>query len=132
MDLRENPSDRKYTKEHEWVKVDGDVGIVGITDFAQHSLTDIVFVELPKIGKQAEQFKPIAVVESVKSVSDVYAPVSGEAVEVNEKLTSNPAMVNQDPYGDGWILKIKLTNNDEMNNLMTKDEYDRYVHKSGS
>ncbi len=132
MELKENPADRKYTKEHEWVRVEGGIGVVGITDFAQHSLTDIVFVELPKVGKLAEQFKPVAVVESVKSVSDVYAPVSGEVIEINESLTSNTALVNEDAYGDGWMVKIKISNRNELDNLMSKEEYDEYIRKSGN
>ncbi len=132
MELKENPSDRKYTKEHEWVKVDDGVGTIGITDFAQNSLTDIVFVELPQIGKKFEQFKPIGIVESVKSVSDVCTPLSGEVIEVNENLSSNPILVNQDPYGQGWMVKIKLSDKDEINSLMSKDEYDKYIRQGAN
>ena len=119
----ETPKELKYTKEHEWIKVESDTAIVGITDFAQHALTDVVFVELPEIGKKVEQLKPAAVIESVKSVSDIYAPVSGEIVEVNDKLNDNPEKVNNEPYGQGWIFKIKITDKDELNNLMSSDQY---------
>ena len=106
--MSENPSDAKYTKDHEWVKVAGGIGTVGITEYAQHALTDIVFVELPEKGKKVEQKKGVAIVESVKSVSDIFAPVSGEIVEGNSRLTDSPQLVNTDPYGDGWIFKMKI------------------------
>lgn len=95
-----------YNKEHEWVKIEGDTATVGISDHAQHLLTDVVFVELPTVGKVVEQFKPACVVESVKSVSDVYAPVAGTVSEVNMTLESSPELVNKDPYGEGWIYKL--------------------------
>lgn len=102
------PADRKYTKDHEWAKDEGGGNVrVGITDFAQHSLTDIVFVELPKVGAKLEQGKPFGVVESVKSASDLYAPVSGEVVEVNKGVVDAPETVNKDPYGKGWMLVVK-------------------------
>src|SRR3989338_5051781 len=103
--MSKNPKDLKYTKEHEWVRVSGDVGIVGITDFAQKQLTDIVFVELPVKGKKVEQNKQMAVIESVKSVSDVFSPVTGEVTDVNLQLQDNPELINKDPYGKGWIAK---------------------------
>lgn len=121
----ENPTDLKYTKEHEWIKVEGDTVTVGITDFAQNALTDIVFVELPDKGKQVEQSKTTATIESVKSVSDIYAPASGEVVEVNEQLKDSPEKVNKDPYGEGWIFKIKISNPEELKNLMSSEEYDK-------
>jgi len=121
----ENPKELKYTKEHEWVKVDGDTATVGITDYAQNALTDIVFIELPEIGKKVDKMKTVAVIESVKSVSDIYSPVSGEIIEVNETLNDDPAKVNKDPFGEGWIFKIKITNKDELNNLMPVDEYNK-------
>ena len=121
----ENPKDLKYTQGHEWVKVEGDIGTVGITDFAQNALTDIVFVELPEKGKKVELLKTAATIESVKSVSDLFAPVSGEIIEVNEHLAEQPELVNKDPYGDGWIFKIKITNPDELNNLMPVEEYNK-------
>ena len=122
-----NPSDRKYTKEHEWVKVESDTAVVGITFHAQELLTDIVFVELPKAGKKVEQFKQLAVVESVKSVSDVFSPVSGEVVSANNELTSKPELINKDPYHVGWIAQLKIEDNvklnAELNNLMTAAQY---------
>lgn len=122
-----NPSDLRYTKEHEWVKIEGDTALMGITDHAQELLTDIVFAELPEIGKQAEKMKPLAVVESVKSVSDVYAPVSGEVIEVNTALEAKPELINQDAFGQGWIAKIKMSNSGEAEELMTASQYDDYV-----
>lgn len=123
----ENPKELYYTKEHEWVKVEDGIGTVGITDFAQHSLTDIVFVELPEKGKQVEQFKQLTVMESVKSVSDVYSPVSGEVTEVNESLGDSPEQVNKSPFENGWIAKIKLKDEKELENLMTAKQYDEYL-----
>jgi glycine cleavage system H protein len=101
------PADRKYTKDHEWAKDESGKVRVGITDFAQHSLTDIVFVELPKVGAKLEQGKPFGVVESVKSASDLYAPISGEVVEVNKAVIDAPETVNSDPYGKGWMIVVK-------------------------
>lgn len=128
-DTMENPTDRKYSKEHEWVKVEGDIGIAGITDFAQHQLTDIVFIELPEKGKKVEQFKQAAVIESVKSVSDIFAPVSGKIIEVNEKLKDSPEIVNKDPFGDGWLFKIKIENKNELEGVMSAKDYDSYIKK---
>lgn len=122
-----NPSDLKYSKEHEWIKIKGDIGIVGVTDFAQKQLTDIVFVELPEKGKKVEQGKQMAVIESVKSVSDVFSPVTGEVIEVNEKLNNNPELINKDPYGEGWIAKVKILNKGELNNLMMAGDYDNLI-----
>jgi len=122
-----NPKDLKYSKEHEWVKIEGNVATVGITDFAQKQLTDIVFVELPEKGKHATQNKEIAVVESVKSVSDVFAPVSGEIIEVNEKLKTSPDFINQDPYGKGWLFVIEKSNTEDEKNLMTEKQYQEFL-----
>lgn len=121
----ENPKDIKYTKEHEWIKVKNDTATIGITDFAQEALTDIVFVELPEIGKTVEQSKTAATVESVKSVSDIYAPASGEVIEVNEQLKEHPELVNQDPYGKGWLFKIKLSDKNEIDSLMSAEDYEK-------
>lgn len=126
---KENPEGLRYTKEHEWIKIEGEIGTVGITDFAQHQLTDIVFVELPHVGRKAEHMKPLAVVESVKSVSDIFAPVSGEVVEVNENLKKSPETINKDPFRDGWMIKIKIHNKKELENLMTKKQYDEFIKK---
>jgi glycine cleavage system H protein len=121
------PNDLRYTKEHEWVKIEKGIGTIGITDYAQHALTDIVFVELPEIGKKAEQSKQLCVVESVKSVSDIFAPVSGEVVGVNNELEGKPENVNNEPYGRGWIVKVKVSSNDELNNLMDAEAYKSYL-----
>ncbi len=123
----ENPIDRKYTKEHEWVKIDGDIATVGITDFAQDQLTDVVFVELPEVGKQIEQNGNLCVVESVKSVSDIFSPVSGEIVEVNKALENSPALVNDDPFESGWIVKLKVKRETELDQLMTPEEYNKFL-----
>ncbi|MFH2028051.1 MAG: glycine cleavage system protein GcvH [Nanoarchaeota archaeon] len=122
--MSENPKDLKYSKDHEWVKVEGDIAVVGITDFAQKQLTDIVFVELPEKGKRVEKDKAMAVVESVKSVSDVFAPVSGEVIEVNDKLVDSPEIINNDPYSEGWFVKIKMTDSSQLDGLMTAEQYD--------
>ena len=122
-----NPNDRKYTKEHEWCKAEAGVATIGLTDYAQHSLTDIVFVELPKPGAKVEQGKPMCTVESVKSVSDIYAPVSGEVVEVNAELEKKPELVNKEPFGSGWIAKIKLSDESELQNLMDSKQYDAFL-----
>ncbi len=117
------PSDLKYAKSHEWVRVSGDVATVGITDHAQHELTDIVFVELPESGRKIKAGDDCAVVESVKTASDIYSPVSGEVTEVNRAVVDDPALVNSDPYGDGWFYKIKLSNPAELNGLMSPEQY---------
>lgn len=117
-----------YNKEHEWVKVEGETATVGISDYAQHLLTDVVFVELPKIGKQVNQFAPACVVESVKSVSDVYAPLSGTVNEVNSALEGAPETVNNDAFGEGWMFKLTGINTAELSNLMTAEQYSDFVH----
>ncbi len=118
------PADLKYSKDHEWARIEGDVAVVGITDYAQNELGDIVYVELPDVGTQVEQGKTFGTIEAVKAVSDLFAPVSGEVVEVNEKLNDSPELVNQDPYGEGWMIKIKMSNPDEVNNLLSKEDYE--------
>jgi len=117
----------RYTKEHEYVKVDGDTGVVGITDYAQGQLGDVVFVELPPVGKQVAKGAEAAVVESVKAASEVYAPVSGEIVAVNDELEAAPAAVNQDPAGRGWFLKIKIRDRAELDGLMDEAAYQDYL-----
>ncbi len=117
------PENLKYTEEHEWVKIEDGTAVMGITDFAQKMLTDVVFVELPEVGKQVEKGKPFIVVESVKSVSDVFAVLSGEVMEVNETVADDPALVNQDPYGKGWLVKIKISSVGETDSLLTHDAY---------
>ncbi|HKW28254.1 MAG TPA: glycine cleavage system protein GcvH [Verrucomicrobiae bacterium] len=121
------PSDLKYTKSHEWVRVSGDTATVGITDHAQHELTDIVFVELPEIGKQFKSGDACAVVESVKTASDIYSPVSGEIVETNKAVVDNPALANTEPYAGGWFFKIKLSNPAELNALLSPEEYKKQI-----
>lgn len=121
------PADRFYTKEHEWIKLDGKNGVVGITDYAQSSLGDIVYVELPKPGTALERNKPIGVVESVKAVSDIYAPVSGTVTEVNSAVEDDPAKVNSDPFGDGWLVKLTFTDPVDTNGLLDANAYDDLV-----
>lgn len=121
------PDSYRYTKEHEWVHVDGDHGIVGITDHAQHELGDIVFVDLPKVGAKVTKGQSFGSVESVKAVSDVYSPVSGEVSEINESLSKNPEKLNEDPQGEAWLIKVKLADSREINELMSAADYQRYV-----
>ncbi|MBI3786185.1 MAG: glycine cleavage system protein GcvH [Deltaproteobacteria bacterium] len=123
----EFPEDLKYSKEHEWVLVEGNTATVGITDYAQDQLGDIVFVELPAIDDKVSKEDAFGVVESVKAVSDIYAPVSGKVLEINDDLPDNPEMLNEDPYGDGWIIKIEMNDPDELKDLMTATEYEEYV-----
>ncbi|RKY80863.1 glycine cleavage system protein GcvH [candidate division KSB1 bacterium] len=118
------PKDLKYTKEHEWARIEGDTATIGITEYAQGELGDIVFVELPAVGDSTKQFEACANIEAVKAVTDLYAPLSGEVIEVNEKLADTPDIVNKDPYGDGWILKIKLSDTSEADNLLTPEDYE--------
>jgi glycine cleavage system H protein len=117
------PSDLKYAKSHEWVRVAGDSATVGITDHAQHELTDVVFVELPELGKTVKAGEACAVVESVKTASDIYTPVSGDIVEVNKAVSENPALVNTEPYAGGWLYRIKLSNPGELSSLLPPDQY---------
>lgn len=117
------PADLKYAKSHEWVRVAGDTATVGITDHAQHELTDVVFVELPDLHKKLKAGDACAVVESVKTASDIYSPVSGEVIEVNKAVADSPALVNTDPYTNGWFYKIKLSNPSEVNSLLGPEQY---------
>ena len=121
------PSDLKYAKSHEWVRVSGDTAVIGITDHAQHELTDVVFVEVPAAGRKVKAGEACAVVESVKTASDIYSPVSGEITETNDAIVANPALVNTDPYGEGWFFKLKLTNPAEAQNLLAADAYSKQV-----
>lgn len=120
-------ADTKYTKDHEWVRVEGDTATVGITDYAQEQLGDVVYVELPDIGKSVGVGDEAAVVESVKAASEVYAPISGEVVEVNEALADAPNGVNEDAAGAGWFVKLKLSDSSELEKLMSEDEYKTYL-----
>ena len=122
---------KKFTKDHEWIDVEGDVARIGITNYAQEQLGDVVFVELPEAGRQFQQGNDAAVVESVKAASEVYAPVSGEIVEPNTKLEDDPALVNQDPTESGWFFTIKVSNPDELNDLMDEAAYADYVKELG-
>ena len=117
------PKELKYMESHEWAKSEGDVVIVGVSDYAQQQIQDVVYVELPEIGQELEQKKEFAVIESVKAAFDIYAPASGEVVEINKELEDAPECINDDPYGAGWIVKILLSNPGELNNLMTVEEY---------
>ena len=121
------PSDLKYAKSHEWIRVSGNAGTVGITDHAQAELTDIVFVELPAVGRQVKAGEACAVVESVKTASDIYSPVSGEITEVNPAVVDNPALVNTDPHAAGWFYKIKLSNPAELNALLSPEDYKKQI-----
>jgi glycine cleavage system H protein len=120
-------SELKFTKEHEWIKIRDEVAIIGISDFAQEQLGDIVSIELPKPGGIFRQGHTMAIIDSVKASSDIYAPISGEIIEVNEGLIEKPEIINQSPYDSGWIAKIKPSNIEEFESLMTKEKYDRYI-----
>jgi glycine cleavage system H protein len=121
------PGDLKYVKSHEWIHVSGDTASVGISDHAQHELTDVVFVELPAVGRKVKAGEACAVVESVKTASDIYAPASGEVVEINPRLAQQPELVNSAPYGDGWFFKIKLSDPAEVNRLLSSEDYARQI-----
>lgn len=124
-------SNIRYTKEHEYIFIDGEHGVVGISDHAQTQLGDIVYVELPENGKSFKQNDEAATVESVKAASEIYIPVSGEIVETNEALTDKPALVNEDPEGQGWFFKIKISDSTELNSLMDKEAYAKYLEEIG-
>jgi glycine cleavage system H protein len=121
------PADLHYSKEHEWVRVEGDVGVVGITEYAQSSLGDIVFTELPRVGAAVEQFADIGVVESVKSVSDLFTPVGGAIIEVNSALDADPALLNREPYDGGWLFKVRLADQGQLAKLLTAAQYKEIV-----
>ena len=121
------PEDLHYTKQHEWVRVSGDVGLVGITDYAQTELGDIVYVDLPRVGAKVEQAKVMGSVESVKAVSDLYSPVSGEIIEINGALATTPEKLNESPHGDGWLVKIRLSAPAEIQGLLAAADYQKYV-----
>ena len=122
------PSELRYAKTHEWVRVAGEYATVGITDHAQHELTDVVFVELPQVGRTIKSGEACAVVESVKTASDIYSPVSGEITATNSAVVDNPALVNSDPYGEGWFFKVKLSNPQETPALLSAEDYGRQVN----
>ncbi len=122
-----SPTDRRYTKEHEWVRVDDGVGTMGITDYAQDQLGDIVYVELPAPGTSVKQFEKLGEIESVKAVSDLYSPVSGEVVDLNEAVNDHPELVNQSPHEDGWLLRLRLADPAELDALLTPEQYDALI-----
>jgi glycine cleavage system H protein len=124
------PQDLRYTREHEWVRVEGDVATVGITDYAAHELGDVVFVELPEVGRKVGQLAPVGVIESVKAVSDLFAPVGGEVVETNPDLTSKPELLNSDPFGAGWMLRIAVTDKAQLDGLLDAAGYDALISEA--
>ena len=126
------PEDRKYTREHEWVRVEGNLGVVGITYYAQSELGDVVFVDLPEKGKALVAGEELGTIESVKAVSEIYAPVSGEVLEVNEDLREHPEKVNGDPYGQGWLIKVRMGNPRDVEELLTADAYRSHVEEGGN
>ena len=121
------PENLRYSKDHEWVKVDGDVASIGITDYAQHSLGDVVYVDMPRVGDKFGTHEAFGSVESVKAVSEIFTPVAGEVVEVNDTLNDTPEKVNSDPYGDAWFVKIKMENALEIDAMLSGDEYEEYL-----
>jgi glycine cleavage system H protein len=120
------PEDNKYAKSHEYVHVEGEIGTIGITDYAQKELGDVVFIELPQVGTQLEAADEMGSIESVKAVSELFAPVSGEVVEINETLAEKPELINTDPYGDGWMIRVRLSDPSELDDLMNAEEYEEY------
>jgi glycine cleavage system H protein len=126
------PNDFRYTKEHEWVRAEGDMGVIGITDHAQKELGDIVYVDLPKVGAKVKKGKALGSVESVKAVSDVYAPVSGEVVEINELLATAPEKLNGDPHGAAWLVKIRMSDRGELDGLLSAEQYQAYAEAEGT
>lgn len=122
-----SPDDRKYSKEHEWLLTDGDTATIGITDYAQDQLGDIVYVDLPEAGSTVAQFEKMGEIESVKAVSDLYTPASGEVVEVNQQVVEKPELVNSDPYGAGWLIRIRLSDPSEAGKLMSAADYDAFI-----
>jgi glycine cleavage system H protein len=122
-----NPDDLHYTQSHEWVRIEGDIGTIGITEHAQKELGEIVYLELPEVGHGYNADEEFGTVESVKAVSELYIPISGEIVEINKTAMDEPGIVNDDPFGDGWLVKVKLTTDEEVKNLMSADQYAEYV-----
>lgn len=126
------PSEYYYSKDHEWVKIEGDTAVMGITDFAQKQLGDVVYIELPAVGAELGVHQTVGVVESVKAVSDVYSPISGKVTEVNSALNDAPETLNQDPHGQGWIIKLAVKDKSELENLLSASEYEKYVEGLGA
>jgi len=121
------PADLKYTKEHEWVRLEGETATVGITEHAQDALGDVVYVELPEVGSEITKGEAFGVVESVKAVSDLYAPLTGNVTEANESIVDSPEVINEDPYGEGWMVKVEISNPDDLDELLSADEYETFV-----
>jgi glycine cleavage system H protein len=130
--MANTPEDNRYAKSHEYVHVEGNVGTIGISDYAQKELGDVVFVELPQVGSQLDANDELGSIESVKAVSELFAPVSGEVIEVNEALAEKPELVNTDPYGDGWMVRVRLSSPDEADELMSAEEYEEYIEKESA
>jgi len=126
------PADRRYSKEHEWVRVEGGVGTVGITHYAQSELGDVVFVDLPEKGRALVAGEELGTIESVKAVSEIYAPISGEVLEMNESLRDHPEKVNADPYGEGWLIRVRVANHPELEQLLAADSYKAHVEGRGN
>jgi glycine cleavage system H protein len=122
-----NPPELRYTKEHEWLRIEGDTGTIGITDYAQDQLGDIVFVDLPELGTTVEYMQKFGEIESVKAVSELFSPVSGEVIEANEALADNPQLVNESPFGEGWMLRVRFTNTSELEELLSAEQYDDFL-----
>ena len=121
------PAELKYTKEHEWVKLDGNIATIGITDYAQGELSDVVFVELPEVGEPVEREKTFGTIEAVKALSELFSPVNGKVVEVNESLADSPEVVNSDPYGDGWMIKVEVEDTASLDHLLSADDYKNMI-----
>jgi glycine cleavage system H protein len=130
--MANTPEDLSYTKDHEWVRTKGSEATIGITDHAQHQLGDVVYVELPKVGDKFEASEPFGSVESVKAVSEIYMPLGGSVIEVNETLNDSPEQVNEDPYGDGWMIRIKVDNPAQVDALLTSIEYEDYIKEEAA
>ena len=130
--MANTPEDLSYTKDHEWVRVKGEEAMVGITDHAQNQLGDVVYVELPKVGDKFEASEPFGSVESVKAVSEIYMPLSGSVLAINETLNDSPELVNEDPYGDGWMITIKIENASQVDGLLSSIEYEDYIKEEAS
>ena len=123
------PEENLYTKDHEWIFVQGDIGVVGVTEYAQHELGDVVYVDLPEVGDTFEANEPFGSVESVKAVSEVFCPISGEVIEVNTKLEDTPELINESPHQKAWMIKLRIANNDELKELLHAEEYQEYVQE---
>ena len=122
-----SPNELKYTKDHEWVKIDGDIAIIGITDHAQSELGDIIFIEFPEVNNRIEKTEPFGTIEAVKTVADLFAPISGKILEINEALEDSPELVNSDAYGEGWVVKVSVDNPNELKELLSSENYEKLI-----